>query len=187
MILRPTIEARFLPLITLMSGIAVFEALRETGLQPDIKWVNDLLISEKKISGVLAEAVDTEDGMAVVVGIGVNLRSSNYPPDVSARATSIEAEGGRTVSAAEFAAMLTLHIGHFYTVLCKEGGPSRIINEWRQRSSYFSGKSVRAVLPNEIIEGTTDGLEESGALRLRQGDGTIAIVQAGDVESVRPH
>src|SRR5688500_979079 len=98
-LLRPAIETRFLPLITMMSGIAVCDALRETGLESDIKWVNDLLVNEKKISGILTETVDTADGMAVVVGIGVNLRSSNYPPDVSARATSIQAEGAGVVSA----------------------------------------------------------------------------------------
>jgi BirA family biotin operon repressor/biotin-[acetyl-CoA-carboxylase] ligase len=179
------IEARFLPLITLMSGIAVCDALAETGLAPDIKWVNDILVNEKKISGILAETVDTANGLAVVVGIGVNLRSSNYPPDVAIRATSIEAEGGKIVSADEFAAMLARRISHFYPVLCHEGGPSRIIDEWRRRSSYFSGTRVRVVLPNETIEGTTDGLEENGSLRVRQIDGRTIIVQAGDVESVR--
>lgn len=185
MVLRPVIEARFLPLITLMSGIAVCDALGETGLEPDIKWVNDLLVNEKKISGILTETFDTSDGLAVIVGIGVNLRSSNYPPEVSWRATSIEAEGGPIVSADEFARMLTQRIGHLYPVLCNEGGPSRIIDEWRLRSSYFSGKRVRVHVPNETIEGTTDGVEETGALRLRRTDGSIAIIQAGEVETVR--
>ncbi len=184
-VLRPVIEARSLSLITLMSGIATCDALAETGLAPDIKWVNDILVNEKKISGILAETVDTANGMAVIVGIGVNLRSSNYPPDVSARATSIEAEGGQMLSADELAAMITRWMGHFYRVLCSEHGPRRIIDEWRRRSSYFSGKRVRVVLPNETIEGITDGLEETGALRLRRIDGSIAIIQAGEVETVR--
>jgi BirA family biotin operon repressor/biotin-[acetyl-CoA-carboxylase] ligase len=178
-------EARFLPLITLMSGIAVYDALAETGISPDIKWVNDILVNEKKISGILAETVDTPNGLAVIVGIGVNLKPSNYPPEVSARATSVEAAGGRVVSADQFAAMLTPWVGHFYSVLCGEHGPRRIIEEWRRRSSYYSGKRVRVLLPNETIEGTTDGLEEDGALRVRQMDGTTTVVQAGDVEHLR--
>ena len=56
-VLRPAIETRFLPLITLMTGVAVYDTLKELGLKPDIKWVNDVLIGEKKICGILAETV----------------------------------------------------------------------------------------------------------------------------------
>ena len=69
-VLRPLVEAKLLPLITLMTGVAVHDTLKEFGVDPDIKWVNDVLAGEKKICGILAETVETSTGLAVVVGIG---------------------------------------------------------------------------------------------------------------------
>ena len=79
-VLRPKLDAKDLSLITLTAGVAVHDTLAETGLKPDIKWVNDLLVDEKKICGILAETTDTQSGLAVIVGIGINLRSTNFPP-----------------------------------------------------------------------------------------------------------
>ena len=88
-VLRPKVETRFLPLITLMAGIAVHQTLRELGLEPDIKWVNDILADEKKIAGILAETTDSTLGRSVVVGIGINIRSANLTPELRETATSI--------------------------------------------------------------------------------------------------
>lgn len=181
-VVRPNIETRFLPLITLMTGIAVHDALTEFGLKPDIKWVNDVLIQEKKICGILAETVETPKGLAVVVGIGVNLTSRNFPDEIAETATSVEAEIGRRISADELAEVLTKYLTFFYNMLCEKTGPAEIIEHWRRRSTYFSGKNVRV---GDTLEGTTDGLEENGALRVRTTAGNLKIVQAGDVERIR--
>lgn len=184
-VLRPKIETQFLPLVTLMSGVAVHDALAEFGIEADIKWVNDLLVREKKICGILAETTDTNDGLAVVVGVGINLKSSNFPPEIAGTATSIEDETRQRVSFEELSAVLTRYIGYFYSMLSGDDGPGPVIEEWRRRSSYFSGKRVRVVLEGETVHGTTDGLEPNGALRLRKDDGQVAIIQAGDVERLR--
>ena len=184
-VLRPRIDAKFLALITLMTGVAVSDTLAEIGLKPDIKWVNDLLVSDKKICGILAETVDTRNGLAVVVGIGVNLTSSNFPDEIAHTATSIKQESGRTIGTDDLAERLTKFFGYFNDILNGDDGPQEIIREWRRRSSYFSDKSVRVVLENETIIGTTDGLEPNGALRIRKDDGSVTVVQAGDVEQLR--
>lgn len=184
-VLRPKIEMRFLPLITLMTGVAVHDTLKELGLKPDIKWVNDILIGDDKISGILAETVETPAGVAVIVGIGINLTRSNFPAEIAATATSIEIETGNTVTSDELAERLTHYLSYFYDILGDEGGPSEIIRHWQQRSTYFSGKRVRVTLEGTTIEGKTDGLEENGALRVKIADGSVTIVQAGDVERLR--
>ena len=185
-VLRPKLATRFMPMITLMTGVAAHDTLGEFGLKPDIKWVNDLLVGEKKIGGILAEAVETNEGVAIVVGIGINLKSFRFSPDIAATATSIEEETGRTVTSDELAEKLTEFISYFYSILNGKNGPAKIIDQWRRRSSYFTGKDVRVVLENESIIGTTDGLEENGALRVRKRDGGIAVVQAGNVQNIRP-
>ncbi|MEO7675021.1 MAG: biotin--[acetyl-CoA-carboxylase] ligase [Pyrinomonadaceae bacterium] len=207
-ILRPKFEMRHLPLITLMAGVAVHDTLAELGLKPDIKWVNDILINDKKIAGILAETAETSKGLAVVVGIGINIRTSNFPPEIADTATSIEAatlrsppyEGGedafrerggslpsvkQVISSEALHKILTKYLIYFYDILNGENGPNEILALWRRRSTYFSGKNIRVVLENETLSGTTDGLEENGALRVRKADGSVTIIQAGDVERVR--
>ena len=184
-VLRPKIETQYLPLLTLMAGVAVHDALAEFGIEADIKWVNDLLVGEKKICGILAETSETNNGLAVVVGVGINLKTSNFPPEIADTATSIADETHQPVTFEELSAGLTRYIGYFYPMLSGEDGPGQIIEEWRRRSSYFSGKPVRVVLEGESVHGITDGLEPNGALRLRKKDGQILIVQAGDVERLR--
>ena len=196
-VLRPKIETQYLPLITLMTGVAVHDTLNELGIDADIKWVNDLHVDGKKICGILAETTDTPKGLAAIVGIGINIKSSNFPPEMADTATTIHAqlnsppyEGGVAASAgvvlpSALAESLTKFISYFYDILHGENGPAEIIDEWRKRSSYYSGKPVRVVLENETLEGTTDGLEPNGALRVRRNDGALTIVQAGDVEQLR--
>ncbi len=184
-ILRPKIEPQFLSLITLMTGVAVHDMLQEYGLTPDIKWVNDILVDEKKISGILAETAETDGGLAVVVGIGINLAAGDLPPEIADTATSVEEAAGLTISPDEAAATLTKFLTYFYDILTGPNGTSAIIDEWRKRSTWFSGKSVRVRTGSETINGVTDGLEPNGALRVRTSDGSLSIVQAGDVERLR--
>ena len=181
-ILRPKIETQFLPLITLMSGVAVHDMLAEYGVKPDIKWVNDILVDEKKIAGILAETAETRDGIAVVVGVGVNLTEGNFPADLANTAASIESTTGLTVSPDEAAATLAKYLSHFYPLVTE---PASVIDKWRTRSTYFSGKPVRVTTGTETITGTTDGLEPNGALRLKREDGTVTVLQTGDVERLR--
>lgn len=184
-VLRPKIDMARLPLITLMAGIAVFDTLIEFDLKPDIKWVNDILIGEKKIAGILAETVDTPTGLAVIVGIGVNLASSSFPEDIARTATSVEAETGQKIDADLLAETLTRYLAYFYDMLCNVDGAADIIRHWQRRSSYFVGKGVRVSLEGSTIEGTTDGLEENGALRVKTDNGSVTIIQAGDVQRLR--
>jgi len=182
--LRPKIEARFLPLITLMAGVAVVDALSEFAIDGDIKWVNDVLVSERKICGILAETVETAMVLAVVVGIGINLKSSNFPEEIAETATSVAAEVG-PVDRAELLAALTRYLNYFYEILLGENGPAEIIREWQRRSSYFVGKNVRVAVASETITGITDGLENNGALRVRTDTGDVRLIQSGDVERLR--
>ena len=184
-VLRPKLEMRFLPLLTLMAGVAVHDALREFDLRPDIKWVNDILIGDDKICGILAETVETTTGLAVVVGIGVNLTSSSFPAEIAGSATSIEIETGNLVKADVLAERLTHYLSYFYEILLDENGTTEIIKQWRQRSTYFSGKNVNVTVESGTFKGVTDGLEENGALRVKRSDGSVTIVQAGDVERLR--
>lgn len=186
LVLRPKIESRFIPLITLMTAVAVHDTL-ETAFQIDcdIKWVNDIHVHGKKICGILAETAETESGLAVIVGIGINLRSSNFPPELSETATSIEAETGIIPNVENFLPVLTSFLEKYCDLLYEENGAEKIREEWIKRSSYAFGKDVRIKLNEEYLYGITQGIEENGALRLELENGEIKIIHAGDVEQVR--
>ena len=184
-VLRPKIEPIYIPLITLMTGVIVHDALEELGVRSDIKWVNDIHVDGRKICGILAEMTETKDGPAIIVGIGVNMNSDSFPPYLAAGSTSLAEELGRVVERDELIKALSRLLDKFYGILLGENGPAEIIEHWRRRSSYFEGKSVRAVLERETIFGTTAGLEPNGALRVEKSDGSIEIIQAGDVEQLR--
>src|SRR5712691_2664229 len=96
-LLKPLIDQRFWPLITLTASLAVSEALYEScGLETDIKWPNDILSKERKLCGTLAETIEIGSGRAVVVGIGINLTNKAYPAKLDGVATSVEGATGRT-------------------------------------------------------------------------------------------
>ena len=83
-LLRPKFATNYWPLITMMAAVAVYDALGEAcRLQADIKWPNDLLSGERKICGILAEAIETPAGRAVIVGIGINLTEDAYPEEIA--------------------------------------------------------------------------------------------------------
>jgi len=185
-VLRPVIEMRFLSLVTLMTGVAVHDALEEIyKLDCDIKWANDILVHEKKICGILAESCDTNKGLAVVVGIGINSKSTNFPSELAEAATSVESEIKKVPNIEILLKALTKHLANCYETLQCENGAGKICKAWTEKSSYAFGKAVRVILENETIFGTTCGIETNGALRLETETGTIKIVQAGDVESLR--
>jgi BirA family biotin operon repressor/biotin-[acetyl-CoA-carboxylase] ligase len=177
-LLRPAIPVDQWPLITFMAALAVGDALLEaTGLRTDIKWPNDLLSGERKICGILAEAIDTPKGRAVIVGIGINLTPSAFPAATSV----LEATGVKPDREAILAALLSA-LTRWYSLL---GEREKIVAAWSSRSSYAIGKLVQVKNGDETWQGTTCGVEPDGALRLRIVNGEIKLIRAGDVHSLR--
>lgn len=185
-VLRPKIETRFLPLITLMTAVAVHDTLENLyKIDCDIKWVNDIHVHGKKICGILAETCETINSLAIVIGIGINLKSNNFPPEVADTATSIEAATGNSPNTEELLQNLTHFFELYYKILHSENGAEIIRKNWIERSSYAYGKNVKAKLENETIYGITRGIEENGALRIETADGESKTIHAGDVERLR--
>ena len=184
-VLRPRLDAKHLPLITLAAAVAVFDTLAQIGIEADIKWPNDILVNEKKICGILAETSETERGFAVIVGVGINLTSQNFPSELTDTATSLESVLLRPVAFSEIRQPLLNFFDHWYSHLHEVDGASTIVDKWASRSTYFRGKQVRVTLTNETIIGVTDGLEPNGALRVRCDNDELTIVNAGDVDRVR--
>jgi BirA family biotin operon repressor/biotin-[acetyl-CoA-carboxylase] ligase len=186
-LLRPRMATDQWPLITLMAALAVGDALSEAaGARTDIKWPNDLLSSERKICGILAEAIETPVGRAVILGIGINLTQSAFPPELRHVATSVKEVTGRQPDREAILASLLRSLARWYSLLQEAAGREKIVAAWSNRSSYATGKLVQVNNGDEVWQGTTCGVEPDGALRLRIANGEIRLVRAGDVQSLRP-
>jgi BirA family biotin operon repressor/biotin-[acetyl-CoA-carboxylase] ligase len=185
-VLRPSLDQSAWPLLTLMTAVAVYEALGDScAVQADIKWPNDLVVNGKKVCGILAETVETPLGRAAVVGIGINLRKHAFPAALDQVATSVEAVAHRIPDVEVVLAALVASFAKYYQMLQGSGGTNEIVREWSRRSTYASGKRIRVTNGDEILEGTSRGLERDGGLRVETADGEIKVVRAGDVTNLR--
>ena len=175
-----------LPLIGLLAAVAIAETLVERGVAGvDIKWPNDALINGRKVSGVLAEAVSSgPDSLRLILGVGVNLNHRSFPPDLSETATSLAIETGGRVDVEEFRDRLLEKIAQWY-VVWRRGASASIIDRWQQLSTYARGQRVVITLEDEKLTGVTDGLTETGALRLAVDGGAVKTILAGEVAKLR--
>ena len=185
-VLRPRLKLEAWPLLTLMAALAVRDALAEAcALETDIKWPNDMLVAGKKLCGILAETVETANGRACILGIGINLSERAYPAELRARATSVEAATGKRADVEFVLAALLRRLMSRYAQLHAPEGGTQIIRDWSANSSYAAGKRVRVHAATEIFDGTTRGLEPDGALRVETATGDIRIVRAADIQALR--
>ena len=181
---RASAEENPAGLLTLAAGVALAAAVRGvTGLPAQIKWPNDIVVGSRKLAGILAEAAVHGAALQfIVLGFGVNLRPAAYPPELSARATSIEAETGRPVDLALMLAEITAALGDRYADLLA-GRFDAILGAWRQMAARVPGARVEWDSPRGVVRGVAEDIDRHGALLVRVG-ATLERVIAGEVRWV---
>jgi BirA family biotin operon repressor/biotin-[acetyl-CoA-carboxylase] ligase len=179
-LLRPAISPQQAPLITLVAGLAARDAIVEqTGLVPDLRWPNDLLLGRRKFCGILIEMNAEQDRIHfLAAGIGMNVNHERVPEELSGIATSLRIETGRIHSRVEIVARLLRHLDSYYNRFLIEGAEA-IVARFSEVSSFARGKRVRVATLTESYTGTTDGLEPGGLLRVRRDDGRTVPVISG--------
>ena len=187
-VLRPKCRPDAAPILTLVAGLAVKEALEEvTDLSCDIRWPNDILIRERKCCGILVEMETNRSRVDyVVVGIGINLNHMEFPPELRTTATSLRMETGRQWTSESVLQPLLRSLEACYE-LHRTVGAAPILEAFQRASSYATGRRVVIEgLPPESSgpnRGVTAGLNSRGMLLLRAEDGSVVPIVAG---SVRP-
>lgn len=182
-LLRPPIFPFEAPKLTFLSAVAVCRAItRCTGLQPTVKWPNDILLQGAKVAGLLNEmSSETDQVHYVVLGIGVNLnmRQEQFPEDLRYPATSLLMTSGQIISRLDFTRTLLLEIDVLYQVYL-ERGSQPIMTAWAELCD-LTGKAVQVDCNERLITGTMTGLAEDGALLVKTATGKIESIYAGDV------
>jgi BirA family biotin operon repressor/biotin-[acetyl-CoA-carboxylase] ligase len=176
------------PWITLAGGVAVADGISgATGLPVQIKWPNDIVAvggagfrARRKIAGLLAEASSGPGGVQhVVLGIGINLGPSAFPPELADRAGSIEGELGRPVDAGGVLAGVLASLNGTLAAVGRDG-PAGLLTRWLALSPSAHGTPVEWDGPAGPQTGVTAGLAADGALLARTPEGLARII-AGEV------
>jgi BirA family biotin operon repressor/biotin-[acetyl-CoA-carboxylase] ligase len=183
-IIRPPIPPPAAPQITLLAGVSAARALSHvSGLECRIKWPNDIFLRGKKLAGILAEMEgEGSETRFIILGIGVNVnwRKEDFPPELRETATSLQAETGKEVSRAAAAAGILQELEAEYIAFLREGFSARLRGDWN-RLSWVNGRQVTLQSPGGTISGRALGLDTDGALLLLDGEGNTRRFVAGEV------
>lgn len=186
-LLRPSRPPPEIPPLTLLVGGALAAALADLGFAPRLKWPNDVEMVDgtgrrRKVAGILTEMSTAGDRAAhVVVGVGLNVNGSDFPPEIAERATSLRRERGagldRAAVLAAFLNALEPMVADF-----EARGPAAAVAAFEAHAGLPAPCRVTAPgHPGERLEGVAVGVDADGALRLRDETGQIHRVISGEL------
>ncbi|MGA9780129.1 MAG: biotin--[acetyl-CoA-carboxylase] ligase, partial [Verrucomicrobiia bacterium] len=169
--------------LTVAAATALRRAIAaETGLHPEIKWPNDILVGGKKVAGVLTElSAELDRVKHVILGIGVdvNLGAGEFPADLRKQATSLKIESGRPVSRADLATAMLCELDNDY-LRVGVGRFAEVADEWEAHCKTI-GRDVTIQIGDRRLRGRAESLGESGELLLRTEHGHLERINGGDV------
>lgn len=180
-LLRPNVAPSEVSAITPLAGLAVCKAIREyTKLDCVIKWPNDIIIGRKKLVGILTEMSAEFDAVEyVITGIGINVDHTSFPEEIAFKATSLLLETGRHIDKNEFLACVLEHLENEFVKNNLELTPTAL-SEYTELCATV-GRSVTFQRGTRRISGMAVGVSEHGELKVMMSDGTISLVNSGEV------
>lgn len=180
-LLRPNAAPSEVSAITPLAGLAVCKAIREyTKLDCVIKWPNDIIVGRKKLVGILTEMSAEFDAVEyVITGIGINVDHTSFPEEIAFKATSLLLETGRHIDKNEFLACVLGHIENEFVKNNLELTPTALA-EYTDLCATV-GRSVTFQRGTRRISGMAVGVSEHGELKVMMSDGTISLVNSGEV------
>ena len=159
--------------ITSAASVAVMRAIRQlTGIQTQIKWVNDLYYNQKKICGILTEAASTGEGTHVIVGIGINLDTTAFPQELQGIAGSL----GTQIDTTELIAEIYRQVSYYLQM----PGNREWLADYRANSCVL-GKKVSWTDAQTTRIGTAESIDEDGALLIRDEKNELIRLHTGEI------
>lgn len=181
-ILRPNMEANEAILITTATSVAVAKAIETvTRIKTGIKWVNDIYIDEKKVAGILTEAVtDFESGKieCVIVGIGINFSTpkNSYPDEIKEIATSLYENKPNDITRNQLVAeIINQVLASFKNLQSKE-----FIEDYKEKSIVI-GRDIYILSNNSKTKAKAIDIDEQGGLIVLTEDGVVKTLNSGEI------
>ncbi len=185
-ILRPDIAMHKAPLITLMGAVAVVSTIRQQCmLESRIKWPNDVLLGGRKVCGLLSEMSAEQDRIRYLVlgiGVNVNMELRALPADVEAISTTLAKEAEKKIDRTLLLRHLLRELDRWYALFL--ANEQDVLKEWMSLNMTV-GSRVQVSGAGRVIEGLAQQIDSEGRLIIRQDDGLIQAVAAGDVTIVK--
>jgi len=182
-LLRPGLRPQETTRLTVASATALRRAIAaETGLKPEIKWPNDILLGGRKAAGILTELCGELDQVRYVIlgiGVDVNVNAADFPSELRKGVTSLKAELGRSVARPELAVRVLRELDEDYDRVCS-GRFAALADEWEAHCTTIGNEVVIRTGARQI-RGRAESLSEDGALLLRTEHGHLERVVGGDV------
>ena len=180
LILRPRINPAYAPRINLMASVAVATTIKKLfGLNAELKWPNDVLIEGRKVCGILAE-MDAEMDVVNFVNVGIGINANTSVLQFAKTATSLKDVLGREISRKEFLSVLFREIEQQQALLME----ADLIKEWKELSGTLN-KYVMILSPGEVIVGRAIDIDATGALIVKERNGSLKKALAGDCIHLR--
>jgi BirA family biotin operon repressor/biotin-[acetyl-CoA-carboxylase] ligase len=180
-IFKPTPrEIPYLSFFSPLGALAVCEAIRTYDLQAQIKWPNDVLLNRKKVAGILSEVVWEDDNITgIVIGVGVNIATESIPDagSVLFPASSVAKETGKMIDRMQFLADTLAQLDSWRLTI----NSSTFFDEWNQCLAFRDEPVMIQPVAGKPITGTLIGINQFGAVLLRNTAGEIQSFLAGDV------
>jgi BirA family transcriptional regulator, biotin operon repressor / biotin---[acetyl-CoA-carboxylase] ligase len=183
-ILRPNLPPAKAPQLTLITAVAVVQTIEEiTGMTPEIKWPNDILLKGKKLTGILTEMqADADRIHSIIIGIGINVNQKleDYPEELKQIATSIAIEYGKKLERAEIIKVLLVKLEKLYSLYLDQGFyPIKLL--WESYAISI-GKKITARTITGSIYGQALGITDEGVLMIEDASGKNHHVYSADIE-----
>ncbi len=182
-ILYPQLSPSYISRITLMTAVAVVKAIKLcTQIESQIKWPNDILISEKKVCGILTEMsaeLDIINWVVVGIGINVNIGHREFPENIQENTISLKEASGKEVLRVKLVQIFLQEFEKYYEIL-KRREFSSILKEWKLYS-HTLGRRIRVDTGEKIITGEAVDINEEGALILKKEDSELAEIISGTI------
>jgi BirA family biotin operon repressor/biotin-[acetyl-CoA-carboxylase] ligase len=182
LILRPHLTPAAAPQISLVAGVAVAELMEQyCSGRVELKWPNDVLVTGKKICGILAQmktAGEDIDFVVVGIGINVNIRKNQFPEEIREIATSLSIEAGREIIRQDLIISLYENFAKWYKKLLQNGFAA-IKEKWLDLAPMI-GQNVQIMFQNEKVIGKALDLADDGSLIILSADNEKMKISAGD-------
>ena len=159
--------------VTALAAVAVCSSIeRLSGKSPLIKWVNDIYIDGKKVAGILTEAVIDNDGNTfVIIGIGVNITTEDFPLEISDIATSVG-----DVDRDRLAFLIAKNLAELISAL-----PDKTFMDYYRERSFVLGKEVQFTYNGVMEYGTAIAVDDNGALKIELENSTKRLLKTGEI------
>lgn len=163
-----------------VASLAAVELLQDACQLTEItlKWPNDVLAHGRKIAGILVEVTRCQGRPVAVVGIGINILQTSFPPDLASAATSVTIEGGACADPSELAETAARTLFAAYERLLSRGFKDILSSSMKYMDGL--GKQAEVRTEGRVLRGTIRGLDETGALLLEKSPGDVHPIHSAE-------